>query len=74
VFLGEWASAAFSALPAWQASYIYAMKACVHANPRIEAAMYWDNHGYFACSFAVNGHPQSLTALRSMAQSLHEHI
>jgi len=74
VFLAEWASAAFSALPAWQANYIYAMKAYVHANPRIEAALYWDDHGYASCSFAVTGHPQSLTALRSMAQSLHGHL
>jgi hypothetical protein len=74
VFLAEWASAAFSAMPAWQAHYIGEMKAYVHANPRLAAVLYWDDHGYFACSFAVDGHAQSVTALRSMAQSLHGHI
>ena len=80
VFLAEWASAAFSALPGWQAHYIGEMKAYVHANPRLAAVMYWDQHGhselggYNSCSFAVTGHPQSLTALKSMAQSLHGHI
>ena len=74
VFLAEWASAAFSALPGWQANYITEMKAYVHANPRLAAVMYWDDHGYFGCSFAVNGHPQSLTELRSMALSLHGHL
>lgn len=71
VFLAEWASAAFSGMPAWQAHYIGEMKAYVRANPRLAAVMYWDDHGFFGCSFAVNGHPQSLTALKSMAQSLH---
>ena len=80
VFLAEWASAAFSALPGWQAHYIGEMKAYVHANPRLAAVMYWDQQGhselggYNSCSFAVAGHPQSLTALKSMAQSLHGHI
>ena len=74
VFLAEWASAAFSAVPAWQAHYIGEMKAYVQANPRLAAVLYWNDHGYFGCSFAVTGHPQSLTALRSMALSLHGHI
>jgi hypothetical protein len=74
VFLAEWASAFFSAKPAWQANYIGAMKAYLLAHPRIAAALYWDNHGFFACSFAVDGHPLSLTALKSMGQSLHGHI
>jgi hypothetical protein len=74
VFLAEWASAAFSAMPAWQAKYIGEMQAYVHANPRLAAVLYWDDHGYASCSFAVNGHPQSLTALKTMAQSLHGHL
>ena len=67
-------------MPAWQAHYIGLMKAYVHANPRLAAVMYWDQQGhsegggYNSCSFAVNGHPQSLTVLKSMAQSLHGHI
>jgi hypothetical protein len=74
VFLAEWASAAFSALPAWQAHYIGEMKAYVLANPRLAAVLYWDNHGYFGCSFAVDGHPLSVAALKNMGQSLHGHI
>lgn len=74
VFLAEWASAAFSAVPGWQANYIGQMQAYVHANPRLAAVMYWDNHGFFGCSFAVNGHAQSLSALKTMGLSLHGHI
>lgn len=74
VFLAEWASAAFSAMPSWQAHYIGEMNTYLHANPRIAAAMYWDNHGYFGCSFAVDGHSQSLAALKTLGQSLHGHI
>jgi hypothetical protein len=74
VFLAEWASAAYSGLPGWQAKYIGLMKAYVLANPRIAAVMYWDDHGYFGCSFAINGHPQSLTALAAMGRAIHGHI
>lgn len=74
VFLAEWASAAYSGAPAWQAHYISEMQAYVHANPRLAAVMYWDDHGFAGCSFAVNGHPLSLTALKTMALSLHGHL
>lgn len=74
VFLAEWASAAYSAVPGWQAHYIGEMQAYVLANPRIAAVMYWDNHGYFGCSFAVNGHPLSITALAAMGKVVRGHI
>ena len=74
VFLAEWASAAYSAVPAWQAHYIGEMKAYVLANPRIAAVLYWNDHGFNACSFAVTGHPLSITALANMGHSLRGHI
>jgi hypothetical protein len=74
VFLAEWASAFYSAVPAWQAHYIGEMKSYVLANPRIAAALYWDDHGFFACSFAVTGHPLSVTALAAMGKAIHGHI
>ena len=74
VFLAEWASAYYSGAPAWQANYIGQMKAYVLANPRIVAAMYWDSHGFFGCSFAVNGHPLSVTALAAMGKVVTGHI
>jgi hypothetical protein len=74
VFLAEWASAFYSAVPAFQVNFINEMKSYVLANPRIEAAMYWDNHGYFVCSFAVNGHSQSVSALAAMGRVIKGHI
>jgi hypothetical protein len=74
VFLAEWASAAYSAVPAFQARFIWEMKAYVLANPRIAAVMYWDDHGYFGCSFAVTGHPRSLAALAAMGRAIRGHI
>jgi hypothetical protein len=74
VFLAEWASAAYSALPSWQAHYISEMQAYVHANPRLAAVMYWDGRSTNSCRFVVNGHPLSLTALKTMGQSLGGHI
>ena len=50
------------------------MQAYVLANPRIEAAMYWDSHGFFGCSFAVTGHSQSVTALAAMGRVINGHI
>jgi len=74
VFLAEWASAFYSAVPAWQAHYIGEMKSYVLANPRIAAALYWDDHGFFACSFAVTGHPLSVAALATMGKAMQGHI
>ena len=74
VFLAEWASAFYSDVPAFQVNFINEMKSYVLANPRIEAAMYWDNHGYFVCSFAVNGHSQSVSALAAMGRVIKGHI
>ena len=74
VFLAEWASAYYSGAPTWQAHYIGEMQAYVLANPRIEAAMYWDSHGFFGCSFAVTGHSQSVTALAAMGRVINGHI
>jgi hypothetical protein len=74
VFLAEWASAFFSGAPAFQPNFINAMKSYVLANPRIEAALYWDDHGYFVCSFAVNGHSKSVSALAAMGRVINGHI
>ena len=74
VFIAEWASAAYSAVPAWQAHFIDQMKAYVLANPTIAAVMYWDDRGYFGCHFAVTGHPQSLTSLAAMGQVVNGHL
>jgi hypothetical protein len=68
VFLAEWAGAYYSGDPAFQANFITQMQAYVLANPRIAAAMYWDNHGNLACQFTANGHPASLTALAAMGR------
>jgi hypothetical protein len=73
-FLAEWASASYSAVPSWQANYIGEMQAYVLANPRIAAVMYWDNHGFFGCSFAVTGHPQSVAALAAMGRVINGHL
>jgi hypothetical protein len=74
VFLAEWASAFYSAVPAFQVNFINAMKSYVLANPRIAAALYWDDHGYFVCSFAVNGHSKSVSALAAMGRVVKGHI
>jgi hypothetical protein len=74
VFLAEWASAYYSADPAFQADYITQMKSYVLANPQIAAVMYWDSHGNFSCQFSVNGHPESLTQLTAMGQALPGHL
>jgi hypothetical protein len=74
VFLAEWASAFFSGAPAFQPTFINEMKSYVLANPRIAAALYWDDHGYFVCSFAVNGHPASVSALTAMGRLVKGHI
>jgi hypothetical protein len=74
VFLAEWASAAYSAAPAWQAGFIGQMKAYVLANPRIAAVMYWDNRGFFGCRFAVTGLPLSLAALAAMGRAISGHL
>ena len=74
VFLAEWASAFYSGAPAFQTNFINAMKAYVLANPRIVAAMYWDSHGFFGCSFAVNGHASSVSALAVMGRVVTGHL
>jgi hypothetical protein len=74
VFLAEWASATYSAVPAWQAHFIGQMKTYVLANPRIAAVMYWDDRGFFGCQFAVTGNPLSLAALAAMGKAINGHI
>ena len=74
MFVAEWASAFYSAVPAFQSDFINAMKSYVLANPRIVAAMYWDSHGFFVCSFAVNGHSKSVSALAAMGRVVKGHI
>jgi hypothetical protein len=74
VFIAEWASAFYSAVPAWQEHYIGQMKAYVLANPTIAAVMYWDDIGYNGCQFAVTGHSQSVTALAAMGRVINGHL
>jgi hypothetical protein len=74
VFLAEWASAAYPADPSWQAHFIGEMQSYVLANQRIHAVMYWDSHGFFGCSFAVNGNARSVAALAAMGRVLHGHL
>jgi len=74
VFIAEWASAAYSAVPAWQAHFIGQMKAYVLGHPSIAAVMYWDNVGYNGCKFAVTGQPQSVTALAAMGKAINGHL
>ena len=74
VFLAEWASAFFSGAPSFQPTFINEMKSYVLANTRIQAALYWDDHGFFVCSFAVNGHASSVSALAAMGRVVNGHI
>ena len=74
VFIAEWASAAYSDVPAWQAHFIGQMKAYVLTHPTIAAVMYWDNEGYNGCKFFVTGHPQSVTALAAMGKVINGHL
>ena len=74
VFIAEWASAAYSSVPAWQAHFIGQMKAYVLANPSIAAVMYWDDIGYNGCKFAVTGQPLSVTALAAMGKVINGHL
>jgi len=74
VFIAEWASAAYSDVPAWQAHFIGQMKAYVLAQPSIAAVMYWDNVGYNGCKFTVNGQPLSVTALANMGKAINGHL
>jgi hypothetical protein len=74
VFIAEWASAAYSAVPAWQGHFIGQMKAYVLTHPSIAAVMYWDNVGYNGCKFAVTGQPQSVTALAAMGRAINGHL
>jgi hypothetical protein len=74
VFIAEWASAAYSDVPAWQAHFIGQMKAYVLANPSIAAVMYWDDIGYNGCKFAITGHPQSVSALANMGKAINGHL
>ena len=74
VFIAEWASAAYSDVPDWQAHFIGQMKAYVLAQPSIAAVMYWDNVGYNGCKFTVNGQPLSVTALANMGKAINGHL
>jgi len=74
VFIAEWASAAYSDVPAWQAHFIGQMKAYVLAQPSIAAVMYWDNVGFNGCKFTVNGQPLSVTALANMGKAINGHL
>jgi hypothetical protein len=74
VFIAEWASAAYSDVPAWQAHFIGQMKAYVLAQPSIAAVMYWDNVGFNGCQFTVNGQPLSVTALANMGKAITGHL
>jgi hypothetical protein len=74
VFIAEWGSAFYTGAPGWQATFIPMMKAYVLANPSIAAVLYWDQRGNFACHFAVNGHPQSVSALAAMGRAINGHL
>jgi hypothetical protein len=74
VFIAEWASAAYSDVPAWQAHFIGQMQAYVLGHPSIAAVMYWDDIGYNGCKFAVTGQPKSVTALAAMGKVINGHL
>jgi hypothetical protein len=74
VFIAEWASAAYSDVPAWQAHFIGQMKEYVLSHPSIAAVMYWDDIGYNGCKFAVTGQPLSVTALAAMGKVITGHL
>jgi hypothetical protein len=74
VFIAEWGSAFYSGAPGWQAKFIPLMKAYVLANPSIAAVMYWDQRGNLACSFSINGHPQSVSAMAAMGRAINGHL
>ena len=50
------------------------MQSYLSATPVIRAAMYWDSHGFFGCSFAVNGHASSVSALAAMGRVVTGHL
>ena len=66
VFISEWGSA--SASSATQARFIQQMHSYVVGHRQIKAALYWDDGGS-SCSYAVDGHPAALSALRAMGHS-----
>ncbi len=69
VFITEWGS---TAVPSGQeqTGFIGQMQAFVAANPEIVAVLYWNSHGARPrCSFSVNAHPASVSALATMAHS-----
>jgi hypothetical protein len=70
VFLAEWGSAYYPGAPAFQANFITQMKSYVLANPRITAAMYWDDRGNFSCRYAITGRRLSLIALAAMGRAM----
>jgi hypothetical protein len=69
VFITEWGS---TAVPSGQeqTGFIGQMQAFVAANPEIVAVLYWNSSGAGPhCSFSVNAHPASVSALATMAHS-----
>ena len=66
VFISEWGSA--SASTTMQARFIQQMRSYVAGHRQIKAALYWDDGGS-SCSYAVDGHPAALSALRAMGHS-----
>jgi hypothetical protein len=69
VFITEWGSTAFPSSQ-WQTGFIGQMQAFVAANPEIVAVLYWNSHGAGPhCTFSVNAHPASVSALAEMAHS-----
>jgi hypothetical protein len=69
VFITEWGSTAFPSSQ-WQTGFIGQMQAFVAANPEIVAVLYWNSRGAGAhCSFSVDTHPASVSALATMAHS-----
>jgi hypothetical protein len=69
VFITEWGSTAFPSSQ-WQTGFIGQMQAFVAANPEIVAVLYWNSRGIGPhCTFSVNDHPASVSALATMAHS-----
>ncbi|HEV2373725.1 MAG TPA: hypothetical protein VGS19_16320 [Streptosporangiaceae bacterium] len=67
VFIAEWGSVPYAS-PTVRPQFISQMESYVAANHEIAAALYWDSN-LTPCYYQVNGSPQSLAALTTMAKS-----
>jgi hypothetical protein len=66
VFIAEWGSD--TKQPAEQTTFIQQMQSYVAGNPRIAAALYWDEGGP-NCNYAIDNNAAALSALAAMGHS-----